>query len=256
MAKRYYNLEKETKEYLKACEVKSIVNQTNIKTLNDFVINRKARNLNTTFLANSPIVLNGLVVWLDAGVSDSYPAGGTVWKDLAGSNNGTLTNGATYSSANDGVIALDGVNDYIDIPINLTNTNYTIMGASRYVVGGGRTFSAKNNNWLMGHWAGSTPSHYAEGWVYNEGSGDTNWRIYAATGNYSGDSWAFYVNGVLNAGPNGNGSNGPNGFAIGSYLGSSEFSNSHISFLICYNRILTAPEILQNYNAMKGRFGL
>ena len=65
MAKRYYNLEKETKEYLKACDAKSIVNQTNIKTLNDFVINRKTRNLNTTFLGSSPIILNNLgLVWI------------------------------------------------------------------------------------------------------------------------------------------------------------------------------------------------
>ena len=210
-------------------------------------------------LTHSPrIITDGLVLCLDAANKQSYPGSGNVWYDLVGSNNGALTNGATYSSANGGVIALDGVNDYIDIPINLTNTNYTIMGASRYVVVGGRTFSAKNNNWLMGHWNGSTQNHFAEGWVSSEGAGssDTNWRIYAATGNYSGDSWAFYLNGVLNAGPNGGGSNGPNNFAIGSYQGSSEFSNSHISFIICYNRVLTPAEILQNYNALKGRYNL
>jgi len=110
---RTYDLEIETKEYLKACKAKSIVNQTSIKTLNDYVINRKTRNLNASFLANSPIVLNGLVLWLDAGVSDSYPAVGTIWKDLAGSNNGTLTNGPTFNSANGGSIVFDGSNDYV-----------------------------------------------------------------------------------------------------------------------------------------------
>lgn len=210
-------------------------------------------------LLHSPrIVTDGLILCLDAANRQSYPGSGTVWRDLAGSNNGTLINGPTFSSANGGVIALDGGNDYIDIPINLTNTNYTIMGASRYVVVGGRTFSAKNNNWLMGHWGSTTQNHFANGWVTGSGVGpsDTNWRIYAATGNYSGDSWAFYVNGVLNAGPNAGGSNGPNGFAIGSYAAGSEFSNSHISFLICYNRVLTPAEILQNYNALKGRYNL
>jgi hypothetical protein len=203
------------------------------------------------------IAMNGLVLYLDAANRKSYPGSGTTWTDLSGNGNtGTLVNGPTYSSANGGVIALDGVNDYIDVPINLTNTNYTIMGAARYVVVGGRTFSAKNNNWLMGHWSVSTQNHYAEGWVsgVQSGPGDTNWRIYAATGNYSGDSWAMYVNGVLNSGPNTGGSNGPNGFAIGSIAGTSEFSNSHISFLICYNRVLTAQEIAQNYNALKSRY--
>jgi len=205
------------------------------------------------------IVRDGLVLSLDAADRNSYVSGSTTWRDLSGNNNsGSLTNGPTFSSANGGVIVLDGANDYIDVPINLTNTNYTIMGAARYVVVGGRTFSAKNNNWLMGHWSGTTQNHYAGGWVSGEGAGpgDTNWRIYAATGDYSGDSWAHYVNGVLNSGPNNGGSNGPNGFAIGSYAGASEFSNSHISFLICYNRILSAAEIQQNYQQYKTRFNL
>jgi hypothetical protein len=184
---------------------------------------------------------------------------GTTWIDLTGNgNNGTLVNGATYSSANGGVIALDGVNDYIDVPINLTNTNYTIMGAARYVVVGGRTFSGKINNWLMGHWGNTTRNHYAEGWVSSVANGevDTNWRIYAATGNYSGDSWAQYVNGALDSGPNNSGLTGPNGFAIGSAQASSEFSNSHISNLIVYNRVLTSSEIQQNFNALRRRLGI
>ena len=211
-------------------------------------------------LSHSPsLVMNGLTNYFDAGNTKSYPGSGTTWYNLIpGGVNGTLTNGPTYSSANGGVIALDGVNDYIDVPINLTNTNYTIMGAARYVTIGNRTFSAKNNNWLMGHWNTTTQNYYAEGWVRGVGAGpsDTNWRIYAATGNYSGDSWGMYVNGVLNVGPNNGGSNGPNGFAIGSYAGSSEFSNSHISNLLVYNRVLTAAEISQNYNALKGRFSI
>ena len=212
-------------------------------------------------LSHSPsIVTNGLVLCLDAANRKSYPGSGTTWTDLSGNgNNGTLVNGATFSSANGGVIALDGVNDYIDVPINLSTSNYTIMGAARYVVVGGRTFSGKNNNWLMGHWNGTTENHYAEGWVsgVNAGAADTNWRIYAATGNYSGDSWAMYVNGVLNAGPNNGGSQGPNGFAIGSYgPGNSEYSNSHISNLLVYNRVLTASEVQQNFNALRGRFGI
>ena len=211
------------------------------------------------FPAGPEIIQSGLVLALDAGNSNSYPGSGTTWADLSGNgNNGTLKNGPTYSSVNGGVIVLNGTNQYIDVPINLSTSNYTIMGAARYVTIGGRTFSAKNNNWLMGHWNVTTQNHYAEGWVSGVQSGppDTNWRIYAATGNYSGDSWAMYVNGVLNVGPNYGGGAGPNGFAIGSYLGSSEFSNSHISNLLVYNRVLTAAEISQNFNALRGRYGI
>ena len=207
---------------------------------------------------NPYVVTNGLVLHLDAGNKASYPGTGTTWFDLSGSNNnGTLINGPTYSSTNGGVIVLDGINDYVDVPINLSTSNYTIMGAARYVTIGGRTFSAKNNNWLMGHWNGGTINYYADNWVdASYGPSDTNWRIYAATGNYSGDSWELYVNGQPNIGPNNGGVNGPNGFAIGSVTGSGEFSNSHISFLLCYNRVLTAVEVQQNYNATRSRFGL
>ena len=215
------------------------------------------------------IVTDGLVLCLDAANTKSYPGSGTVWTDLSGNgNNGTLTNGPTFSSVNGGVIVLDGINDYIDVPINLSVINHTIIGASRYVSidagatvfeRGGRTFTAKNNNWLMGHWGSSTTKYYAEGWVTtsdNPVNSDLNWRTYATTGDYTGDQWSFYVNGIRDTGPNTNGVNGPDGFAIGSYAGTSEFSNSHISYLIAYNRLLSPNEILQNHNALKGRFGL
>jgi hypothetical protein len=207
------------------------------------------------------IVTDGLVLALDAANKKSYPGSGTTWYDLSGNNNnGTLVNGPTYSSANGGVIVLDGVNDYISVSINLTNQSYTVFGAARYVTAGGRTFSGLSNNWLMGHWSASTVKHYAVGWVTDSSGSeqsDTNWRSYAATGNYSTDSWAFYVNGELETGPNTGGSNGPNGFAIGKYgPGNSEYSNAHISFMLCYNRVLTAAEIKQNFNALRDRFGI
>jgi hypothetical protein len=207
---------------------------------------------------NPKIVTNGLILCLDAANPKSYPGSGTTWFDLCGNVNGTFVNGPTFSNVNGGVIVLNGVNNYIDVPLNLTNTTYTVFGAARYVVASGRTFSAKNNNWLMGHWGSSTENYYAEGWVSGVGAGasDTNWRIYAATGNQPTDSWSFYVNGTLNVASNANGSNGPNGFAIGSYAGSIEFSNSHISNLIVYNRVLLEAEIQQNFNALRRRFGI
>lgn len=208
---------------------------------------------------NYNIVTSNLIACFDPGNPRTYSGSGTTIRDASGNGyTGTLTNGPTYSSVNGGVFVLDGVNDFIDIPINLSTTNYTIIGAARYVAVGGRTFSAKNNNWLMGHWSVSTQNYYAEGWVsgVEAGASDTNWRIYAATGNISSDSYNLYVNGVLTAGPNSNGANGPNGFAIGSYQGTSEFSNSQIGCLLVYNTVLTADQINQCFNAYRGRYGL
>ena len=212
---------------------------------------------------NPGIVTSNLIACFDPGNPRTYPGSGTTIRDASGNGyTGTLTNGPTYSSVNGGVFVLDGVNDFIDIPINLATTNYTIIGAARYVVAAGRTFSAKNNNWLMGHWNGSTENYYAEGWVAGAGTGgpvpsDTNWRFYAATGNIAGDNYALYVNGALvsTQSPTG-GSAGPNGFAIGSIGGTSEFSNSQIGIFLVYNTVLTEAQIIQNFNAYRGRYGL
>jgi hypothetical protein len=65
-------------------------------------------------LYNPNIVMDGLVLALDAGNPKSYPGSGTTWSDLSGNgNNGTLTNGPTYSSDNGGSLLFDGANDYI-----------------------------------------------------------------------------------------------------------------------------------------------
>jgi len=206
------------------------------------------------------IVTTGLIACFDPGNLRTYPGSGTTIYDACGNGyTGTLTNGASYSAVNGGVWVTDGVNDYVSISgINLTSSNYTIMGAARYTTVGGRLINALNNNWLMGHWAGSTENYYAAGWVsaVGAGPGDTNWRIYAATGDIGGDSYSFYVNGVLNAGPGNGGSAGPNGFSLGAYGGSSEFGAGHIGFLLVYNTILPVADILTNFAAMRGRYGL
>lgn len=211
-------------------------------------------------VANGPDgIIDGLICVLDPSNPKSYPGSGTKLYDLTGNgNHGTLTNGPTWSSANQGVIVLDGTNDYIDVPINLSTSNYTVIGAARYLVASGRTFSAKNNNWLMGHWSTQTENYYAQNWVTspNAGPSDTNWRFYAATGNYSGDLWSLYVNGVGTTVNSTAGTNGPNGFAIGSVGGTGEFSNSHIGLFMVYNRVLTANEVAGIFTGLRPRYSL
>ena len=62
------------------------------------------------------IITRGLVLHLDAGVPGSYPGSGTTWYDLSGNgNDGTLTNGPTFSSDKGGCIVFDGSNDYVAV---------------------------------------------------------------------------------------------------------------------------------------------
>jgi hypothetical protein len=211
---------------------------------------------------NGPkIVTSGLIVALDAADKSSYPGSGTTWYDISGNNNnGTLVNGPTYTTVNGGAFLMDGSNDYIIVSTpNMSATNYTVMGIARYVSSAaGRIFSGRGNNWLMGWWAGYTENYYAEGWVTGPtytAYGDLNWKVLAATGNIFTDTYSLYINGTNTATSSG-GSQGPIGFNLGTSDGVNEFSNSYISVLLVYNRVLSAAEIQQNYNAQKGRFGL
>ena len=99
------------------------------------------------------IVTNGLVLNLDATNPRSYPQpyNGTTWINLAGTNNGTLTNGPTYNSANGGSIIFDGTNDYVDCgnPISLQiNTGTICVWVKTASPGSGfRGIITKQNNY-------------------------------------------------------------------------------------------------------------
>jgi hypothetical protein len=70
----------------------------------------------------------GLQLYLDAGLSSSYPGSGTTWTDLSGNGrNGTLTNGPTYSAADGGSIVFDGTNDFVQCTGSVTATAATFV---------------------------------------------------------------------------------------------------------------------------------
>jgi hypothetical protein len=212
---------------------------------------------------------SSLVLAWDITDKNSYPGSGNTIFDLSGNrNNGTITGGVTYNAATaNGVLTTDGSTGYINSTTpNLASTNYTIIGASRYNgATRARMINAYGNNWLLGHWSNGVANYYALGWVSSavssQGGSDTLWRIYTGTGNIGGASYSFYVNNILTNGPNSGGTAGPNGITIGrigtGYQPSGgEDSTGDFSFLLMYNRVLSATEIAQNYNALKSRFGL
>lgn len=178
-------------------------------------------------------------------------------KNAVGSNYNATMN--SQNSISNGTFKTTGSGGYAQISsLNLSSGTYTIVGASRYSgATRGRIISAVNNNWLLGHWGSSTENHYAEGWVSGAGAGtnDTSWRIYAASGNTTSDSWQKYVNGIL-IDNNANGSAGPNGIQLGGYAGSYEYSDGEVGIILIYNRVLTASEVQQNFQALRGRFGI
>ena len=143
------------------------------------------------------------------------------------------------------------------------STNYTVIAITRYAPGGspkGRIISATFNNWLLGHWSDTTENHFAgTGWVSSVDAGgtDTDWRIYAATGNIGSDQYSFWVNGSKVINNSTGGSAGPYGFTLFQYdPGNSEWTNGDINYLAVYNRVLSDAEITKLYQSLKGRVGL
>lgn len=209
---------------------------------------------------NTFAVSDGLVFCVDAANLKSYPGSGTTWFDIGGNqHNITLGSSVSFVSSFGGVLNFpENADGYgRNTSINLSSSNYTVMSFVRKNSNGndGRTITAYNNNWLLGHHDTTYGDYYAEGWVNNISSpqSDTTWRMFTGTGNISSDSYSLYINDQLIV-TNSNGSAGPNGWNLNNQYG--QYSDCQIANLICYNRVLTAAEITQNFNALRGRFGI
>lgn len=223
------------------------------------------------------IVTSGLVLCLDAGNSKSYPGTGTTWNDLSGNgNNGTLTNGPTFNSANRGSIVLDGTNDYIIltrmVADNFTlclwfNTTSTSPTGTQWHQGHGLLDSEKggitndfglsylNNKAVLG--VGSPDTTIQSTTLLNDGK----WKYISATRLKSNGALAIFINGQqeITGTASTSSLNAQSSIWIGSSnggVGSYGSTGGYVAGAHIYNRALSASEILQNYNATKGRFGL
>ena len=214
------------------------------------------------------IITNGLVLNLDAGFTPSYPTSGTTWYDVSsGGNNGSLINGPTFNSSNGGGINFDGTDDFVkcsfsSVPVQGPGTisffgyysintgvlnTITIWSASS---SGGIQIGIRSGTGTVWKYGGVSLLSYTL---------PTTNQIAQWTTTFDGQNVAVYVNGVLNASTTsaGNQSGASSTFYIGTYADSgAEAFPGRIYNCQVYNRILSSDEILQNYNAQKGRFGL
>ena len=220
--------------------------------------------------------MNGLVLALDAANTKSYPGSGTTWTDLSGKgNNGTLVNGPTYSSANGGSIVFDGVNDYVDCGNSDSlsaiggTTNVTASAWVYYDAygGGGQTYSVitlkGGNPWT---WLLENPSNTFRFRITAGGSDvnvpDTSTHLlntwYNVVGTYDGSNMKIYANGILKNTQAQSGTLATNSVTakIGTFQGTNYNLTGKISNVQIYNRALSATEVLQNFNALKSRYGL
>ena len=221
-------------------------------------------------LTHSPkIVTNGLVLALDAANNKSYPGSGTTWYDLSGNgNNGTLTNGPTFNSGNGGSIVFDGVDDYVDVSdastlnsntqtINIWYNATTLPGRSATIICKHNTVNSTNGyNIFAGNAAQIKPSTGSTD-IGTGGGVVSTWYFLTLTFTIN-SSATFYINAVNNASAAiGNFTMSSNSLRIGRSPDSfwSVFTGK-IASVSVYNRVLSASEISQNYNAIKSRFNI
>ena len=234
-----------------------------------------------------PIVTDGLTFLIDPGFTPSYPRSGTTWYNVSGTNNGTLTNGPTFSSDGGGSIVFDYTDDYINFTTNLpSSTSYTVSC----------WFSANTGNWngalfgfgtgaspntqdvyLFGEWSSGCPSPLGGSFGFNTWNCDswgfgnaspilkgTGFHHVVATFNHqSVGSNKLWLDGIEKTLTQQIGSTqfsanlknqfkiAANGWNVGDQLWNGKIATCQV-----YNRALTQSEITQNYNAQKGRFGL
>jgi hypothetical protein len=221
---------------------------------------------------------------------------GSTLIDLSGrGNTGTLTNGPTYSSANGGSLVFDGVDDYINMGNsqagNFGTSNFSINAFFRCTLGSNNAGifckSIGNNPTTEYGWLLDTPSGTQLGFAIattnsawgSSGSyscqstglsiNDGNWRMATIVGDRTQTNISMYINGVLQTlqgfagGLNqfntvGNVTNTYN-LVLGSEsdAGAEQLPfTGNIAQASIYNRALTASEVSQNFNALRGRYGV
>ena len=220
--------------------------------------------------AGPDIVEDGLVLCLDAANDRSYPGTGTTWTDLAGNNNGTLTNGPTFDSANGGSIVFDGSDDRVSIPLaslptpqNSTNLTYEAVVKFDTIDGNFKTIFSQNDGTGTGRilLAASRTADRACTVVtgtqiqYSISDLAAN-TVFTMTLGISGTNIYLGLNGVLQLVNTNSFSYTGNGeINIGtSSSGAGHFLDGNVFAARVYNRFLSTDELRQNHEATVGRY--
>ena len=234
---------------------------------------------------NPRIVTNGLTLCLDANAKRSYPGTGTTWFDLtANQQNGSLS-GLTFNSS--GYFDFDGTDDVVGPstfdyddsggaftvcawvnPDSLTNANsYSAIinrsDNSNHIFSLYMNKSAASSNvgdmsaWIFDD-GGTLRQHSASGncilnvsewnfcvWRWQDNFGFT-FDLFNSDGQVTQTASSSYVSRK----------DSTSQFTIGRWRNSGFYFNGKMGCVNLYNRKLSNAEVLQNYNAMKSRFGL
>jgi hypothetical protein len=184
-------------------------------------------------------------------------------------NNNTIT-ATSLTYANDGTFNFNGSSDYLTIPNTTlgngnvawtvscwmkttTTTNSLGQGSVLSNISGGPVYSMMGvNNGKIVYW-----TYQNNEWTQKLGVGTTvndgNWHMLTWV-NYANYTMDMYVDGILdsNVANSTSGNNNPVDVIGRSWAG---YFPGSIASLSRYTRSLTASEVQQNFNALRGRYG-
>ena len=223
---------------------------------------------------NSRIITNGLVLCLDAGNTKSYSGSGTTWNDLCSvKNNATLFGTPTQTSGYLSFASASSQYATVSSPGNLSNwtAEVSVRFTSSYstkvaMVVGGQYNGVNMINFTIG--TNNAPTNYNIAVGFFDGAWRSTTGISYAlntwvhiTGTYDGSVIRQYTNGVQVDSLNYIGTPSSGGEVRinrrwDDVVTSGNLFDTNISNIKIYNRALTAAEVQQNFNAIRGRFGI
>ena len=226
---------------------------------------------------NPSIVRDSLVLYVDAANSKSYSGSGTAWTDISGrENNMTLVNGASFDSGNKGSISFDGTNDYVDGDFtsdvqfgtgDFTFSTWLLLDSStdnqnvfdtRKDAGSGAS-SADRQGFMLRTTDNTTYDFRFDASSLQTFSAPVDVFNNIVISRISGTVNIHVNNSLSQSFSNTNNNNIQGKLRLGAFIDSAQdqhvFHGKFSQFMVYKGKGLTATEVEQNYNALKGRFG-
>ena len=217
------------------------------------------------------VMPTGLVVYLDANNTASYPGTGTTLNDLSGNGyTHTLSNSNLYTtlsgvkcfncSATGQVILANSTT--IQIPTNFTYISWTRVRAStsgfrtllRAYNTGGHAIIINTGTNLLGMWDNLPGNTGFNSSGYDMSAYGNVWAQFVTVGDASGQT--FYINGQQVGSSVAKSVAGQYHYAWGNIQSANDQPWGYVANLELYNIKLTIEQLQQNYYYYKGLFGV
>jgi hypothetical protein len=222
------------------------------------------------YFVAKPIVTNGLILNLDAGNTLCCTSGSSTWRNLANTSQTGSFVGLTSFQTNPPSLYFSGSNNYARIPNPFSGISYFSYTADFWMNGidknvtqfiltgigyGGIQSNVPPIYSSYFPLVYTTPSDFIYGTETILDRGIVNFTV---TVQHTGTvlNHQIYINGKLNTSNSKSTTTGiytETNLSIG---GNTVFTNTYFYNFKMYNRALSSSEITQNFNALKGRYGL